>query len=155
GREVGKDRPREALVASRHEVAVRWLAFDAAHGGAARREDNALDLGLACRLEDVVSAGDVDVAEGFPGRAAELRGGMHYSVERLEGGPDRVEARDVGAMARNAVHGAPVEGGELEALADLLPERAADEPAQARDEHAHLRHRARLDWSRTRDREVG
>src|SRR5215831_9237132 len=148
GGEMGEHRPRgEAVVAPRHEVAVERLAFDAAHGGAARCEDDALDLRLAPRLEDVVGSGDVDIAEGFPGRATELSGEMHYRVDALEGGPNGLEIRDVGAMARNAIHGAPVEGGELEAVADLLPEGAADEPAQARDEDACIRHRARLGWS--------
>src|SRR5262249_29813459 len=117
---------------------------DAAHGRAARCKDDALDLGLARRLEDVVGPGDVDVAEGFPGRATELGGEMHHRVDALESGPNGVEVRDVGAMAGNAVHGAPVEGGDLEALADLLPEGAADEPAQARDEDARLRHQFEL-----------
>src|SRR5262249_56306172 len=79
-----------------------------------------------------------------------LRGEMRERVDTLAGGSNGVQAHDVGAMAGHAVDGTPVERGELEAVAGLLPERAADEPAQARDEYARLRHCASPNYSRTR-----
>src|SRR5262249_56792991 len=57
GREMGEHRPRsDAVVASRHEVAVRRLALHPAPGGAARREDDAPARGLGPRPAESVRA---------------------------------------------------------------------------------------------------